>query len=61
MILHHSAINSKASLITRHSNFIFLLHILNIGLFSEFHIQARNPHFEPLPNFKDLRMQYMAR
>ena len=42
MILHHSAIDSKATLITSHSNFIFLLHILNIGLFSEFHIQARN-------------------
>ena len=38
MILHHSAIDSKATLITSHSNFIFQLHILNIGLFIEYHI-----------------------
>ena len=57
MILHHSAINSKASLITSHFNFKFLLHILNINLFSDFHIQARNLQFGYLHIFVNLRMQ----
>jgi hypothetical protein len=57
MTLHHSAIDSKATLTTSHSNFIFLLYILNIGLFSEFHIQAPL-QFVFLPNISDLRMLY---